>query len=60
MLVIVFISFESIYFKLFTWLNFPSSDEMKMFYTENDFQADLENFEFNLKFHTERIRQAML
>ena len=27
----------------------PSTDEMKLFYTERDFQFDLENFEFNLK-----------
>ena len=27
---------------------FPSSDEMKIFYTEHDFQVDLENLEFNL------------
>ena len=35
--------------------NFRSSDGVKMFYTEHNFQVDLENFEFNLKFHTERI-----
>ena len=27
----------------------------EMFNTEHDFQVDLENFEFNLKFHAERI-----
>ena len=46
------ISFECI-FKLFKWSRFvelPSSDEMKMFYTEHDFQVDIENFELNLKF----------
>ena len=29
---------------------------MKIFYTEHDCQVDLENFEFNLKFHAERIQ----
>ena len=29
---------------------------MKMFCTEHDFQVDLENFDFNLKFHAERIQ----
>ena len=33
-----------------------SSDEMKCFYTEHDFQVDLESFEFNLKCHAERIQ----
>ena len=28
----------------------------EMFYTEHDFQVDLENIEFNLKFHAERIQ----
>ena len=27
-----------------------------MFYTEHDFQVDLENFEFNWKLHAERIQ----
>ena len=35
----------------------PSSDEMKMYYTEHDFQVDLEIYEFSLKFHAERIQQ---
>ena len=35
------------------WLEFRRDE---MFYTEHDFQADLENFEFNLKFHAERIQ----
>ena len=35
------------------WLEF-SRDEM--FYTEHDFQVDLENLEFNLKFHAENTR----
>ena len=33
-------------FKFFNWshlVELPSSDEMKMFYTEHDFQVDLEN-----------------
>ena len=33
-----------------------SSDDDEMFSTEHDFQVDLKNFEFNLKFHTERIQ----
>ena len=55
----VIISFECI-FKFFNCsrlFQLPSSDEIKMFYTEHDFQVDLENFEFNLKFHAERIQQ---
>ena len=35
------------------WLEFRRDE---MFYTEHDFQVDLENFEFNLKFHAERIQ----
>ena len=31
-----------------------------MFYTEHDFQVDLENFEFNLKFHAERIQVSIM
>ena len=27
----------------------PSSDEMKMFYTEHDFQDDLENFDIRVQ-----------
>ena len=37
----------------FNWLEFRRDE---MFYTEHDFQVDLENFEFNLKFHAERIQ----
>ena len=33
---------------------------MKMFYTEHYFQVDRENFEFNLKFHAERIQHYLL
>ena len=54
---LVIISFERI-FKFFTWsrlVELPSSDEMKMFYAEHDFQVDLENFEFNFKFQAENI-----
>ena len=29
---------------------------MEMFYTEHDFQVDLENLDLNLKFHAERIQ----
>ena len=36
-----------------TWLEFRRDE---MFYTEHDFQVDLKNFEFNLKFHEERIQ----
>ena len=53
-----YISFECT-FKFFNWscyFQFPSSDEMKMFYTEHNLQVDLENFELNLKFHAERIQ----
>ena len=35
------------------WLEFRRDE---MFYTEHDFQVDLENFEFNSKFHAERIQ----
>ena len=35
------------------WLEFRRDE---MFYTEHDFHVDLENFEFNLKFHVERIQ----
>ena len=31
------------------WVNFPSSDEMKMLYTEHDFQLDLENLRVQLE-----------
>ena len=31
--------------------NFPSSDNMNIYYTEQDYQINLKNFEFNLKFH---------
>ena len=37
----------------YAWLEFRRDE---MFYTEHDFQVDLENFEFNLKFHAERIQ----
>ena len=55
---LIIILFECI-FKFFNWsrlVELPSSDEMKMFYTEHDFQVDLEKSEFNLKFHAERIQ----
>ena len=45
-------------FKFFTWSRLvepPSSDEMKLFYAEHDFQIDLEKSEFTLKFHEKRI-----
>ena len=32
---------------------------MKMFHTEHDFQVDLENFEFNLKFYAEGIQHSI-
>ena len=35
------------------WLEFRRDE---MFYTEHNFQVDLENFEFNLKFHAKRIQ----
>ena len=35
------------------WLEFRRDE---MFYTELDFQVDLESFELNLKFHAERIQ----
>ena len=35
------------------WLEFRQDE---MCYTEHNFQVDLENFEFNLKFHAERIQ----
>ena len=38
----------------------PSSEEMEMFYQKHDFQVDLENFEFNLKFHAERIQHSII
>ena len=46
------------FYVLHAWsrlVELPSSDEMKMFYTEHDFQVDLEIYEFSLKFHAERI-----
>ena len=49
---VVIISFKCI-FKFFAWLEFRRDE---MFNTEHDFQVDLENFEFNLKFHEERIQ----
>ena len=55
---LVIISFECI-FKFLTWshlVELSSSDEMKMFHTEHDFQVDLENFKLNLKFHGDRIQ----
>ena len=48
-----------IYTKFFNWsslVELPSSNEMKMFYTEHDFQVDIENFECTLKFHAESIQ----
>ena len=54
---LVIISFECI-FKFFNWsrlVALPSSDKMKMFYTEHDFEVDLENFEFNLNFMRKEI-----
>ena len=35
------------------WLEFRRDE---MFYTEHDFQVDLKNFEFNLKFHAESLQ----
>ena len=55
---LVIILFQCI-FKFFTWsrlVKLLSSDEIKIFYLEHDFQVDLENFEFNLKFHAESIQ----
>ena len=55
---LVIISFGGI-FKFFNWshmVELPSSDEMKMIYTEHKFQVDLGNLEFNLKFHAERTQ----
>ena len=37
------------------WCNWLEFRRDEMFYTEHDFQVDLENFEFNLKFHAEKI-----
>ena len=48
---LVVISFECI-FKFFNWsrlVELPGSDEMKIFYTEHDFQVDLENSRLQLK-----------
>ena len=41
-------------------VEFPNSEEMKIFYTKHDFQVDLENFKFNLKFHAERIQHFLI
>ena len=38
------------------YFQLPNSDEMATFYTEHDFQVDLENFDSNLKFPAERIQ----
>ena len=49
--------------KFYNWsrlVALPSSDEMKMFYREHDFQVDLENTEFNLKFYAEAIQYICL
>ena len=43
---LVIISFECI---LKFLVEHPSSDEMKMFYTEHDFQGDLENLRVRLE-----------
>ena len=56
---LVIISLECI-FKFFNYsllVELPSSDEMKMFCAEYDFQVDLAYFELNLKFHAEGIQQ---
>ena len=45
---LVIISFKYI-FKFFLRGKLPSSDEMKMFYTEHDFQVDLENLRAQLE-----------
>ena len=52
---LVIISFECILSSSIghAWLEFRRDE---MFYTEHDFQVDLENFEFNLKFHAEKIQ----
>ena len=39
------------------WLEFRRDE---MFNTEHDFQVDPENFEFNLKFHAERIQVSIM
>ena len=52
---LVIISFECI-FKSFNWSRWLEFRRDEMFYTEYDFKVDLENFEFNLKFHAERIQ----
>ena len=37
-------------------VTFGWSSDIYTVYTEHDFQVDLENFELNFKFHTERIQ----
>ena len=48
------------HFQVFQFLSrlveLQSSDEMKMFYTEHDFQVELVNFKINLKVHEEGIQ----
>ena len=51
------------FYVLHAWsrlVELPNSDEMKMFYTEHDFQVDLEIYEFSLKFHAERIQHNIV
>ena len=48
---LVITSFEH-FFRFFNWsrlVALPSSDEMKMFYTEHDFQVELENLRVELE-----------
>ena len=52
---LVIISFKCIS-KSFNWSHLVGVRRDEMFYTEHDFQVDLENFEFNLKFHAERLQ----
>ena len=55
---LVIISFECIFSSSIghAWLEFRRNE---MFYTEHKFQVDLENFEFNLKFHAEKIQESV-
>ena len=49
-----------LHFKFFNrsrLVELPSSDEMKMFYTEHDFQVDLENLRVQLEIYAERIQR---
>ena len=49
---LVIISFKYIFKSSYAWsrlVELSSSDEMKMFYTEHDFQVDLENLRVQLE-----------